>query len=206
MNSDNKKSENIEEHVSGVQRLAEALVQAKMKAVEHDDSVAELRELGRIRLEMLKQELEEVFAAVPNDDPYWDFAMSYGVEVRLWLDATAHIVMARDRRTYRLVRDTRAGRVVLCETPDLPIIEQAVTHYIADRIVERQKLIESDTLPLQFHKALQSHTEEQQANETATVNIERNIFWRNIMWFAVGAVVAGLLLIFLFYLKYAGAA
>lgn len=204
MNSDNKLSENNEEHASGVQRLAEALVQAKMKAVEHDDSVAEMRELGRIRLEMLKQELEEVFAAVPNDDPYWDFAMSYGVEARLWLDATAHIVMARDRRTYRLVRDMRAGRVVLCETPDLPIIEQAVTHYIADRIVERQKLIESDTLPLQFHKAIQSHTEKQQANETATVNKERNIFWRNIMWFAVGAVVAGLLLILLFYMKYAG--
>lgn len=54
MNSDNKLSENNEEHASGVQRLAEALVQAKMKAVEHDDSVAEMRELGRIRLEMLK--------------------------------------------------------------------------------------------------------------------------------------------------------
>ncbi len=204
MNSENRTSDNLEEHVSGVQRLAEALVQAKLKSVEHDDSVAELRETGRIRLELLKQELAEVFAAVPNDDPYWDFAMSYGMEARLWLDATAHIAMGRDRRSYRFIRDTRAGRVVLCETAHLPTIVQAATNYIADRIVERQKLIESDTLPLKVMHSEPSFAETADADESIVISPSNKILWRNIMWFCVGVVIALLVLMVLFYEKYAG--
>ncbi|WP_204315774.1 hypothetical protein, partial [Stenotrophomonas maltophilia] len=69
-------------------------------------------------IEILAQDLKPVFDEVPADDEQWDFAISTGLQPRLWIDATAHVMMGRDRRTYRFVRDTRLGRSVLAESPE----------------------------------------------------------------------------------------
>ena len=50
--------------------------------------------------------------------------------------------MGRDRRTYRFLRDTRLGRVVLAESTDMKAVADQVTRYIAERIVERQRMME----------------------------------------------------------------
>ena len=95
-----------------------------------------------MRLELLAQELEEVFREAGKDDPQFDFALSSGLQPRLWIDATAHVAMGRDRRVYRFVRDTRLGRVVLAESTDMqPVVDQ-VTRYVAERIIERKRMME----------------------------------------------------------------
>ena len=54
--------------------------------------------------------------------------------------------MARDKRTYRFLKDTRLGRVVLAESQDVEDVADSVTHYLAERIIEREKAMESDFL------------------------------------------------------------
>jgi hypothetical protein len=46
--------------------------------------------------------------------------------------------MGRDKRIYRFVQDTRHGRIVLAESHDVPVIVDAVTDYVARRMIERE--------------------------------------------------------------------
>ena len=107
-----------------------------------DDVVVELREATRTRLELLAAELAPVFAEVPDDVDLFDFTISSGLQPRLWIDAVSHVSMGRDRRTYRFLRDTRLGRVVLAEVTAIKPVADQVTRYVAERIVERQRLME----------------------------------------------------------------
>jgi hypothetical protein len=55
--------------------------------------------------------------------------------------------MGRDRRTYRFLKDTRIGRVVLGESTDMKTVAGQVTRYVAERVVERQRLMEGGAEP-----------------------------------------------------------
>jgi hypothetical protein len=129
-------------------KLSLAIRDVKNASADREDVVVEMREASRMRLELLAQELAEVFEAVPDDNPQFDFAISSGLQPRLWIDATAHVAMGRDKRVYRFVRDTRMGRVVLAESTDMKPVADQVTRYIAERIVERQRLLEGVGHPL----------------------------------------------------------
>ncbi len=119
-------------------RLVQAVREIKIATAERSDVVVEMKEADRARLEILAQELESVFAEVPRDDERFDFAISSGLQPRLWIDATAHVMMGKDRRQYRFVRDTRLGRVVLAESHQTGPVADSVTTYIAERIYERE--------------------------------------------------------------------
>lgn len=123
-------------------RLANAIRDVKNAVADREDVVVELREASRMRLELLAQELAPVFADVPTDIDIFDFAVSSGLQPRLWIDAVAHVGLGRDRRTYRFLKDTRIGRVVLAESTDIKPVADQVTRYIAERIVERQRLMD----------------------------------------------------------------
>lgn len=123
-------------------RLANAIRDVKNAVADREDVVVELREASRMRLDLLAQELAPVFADVPTDIDIFDFAVSSGLQPRLWIDAVAHVGLGRDRRTYRFLKDTRIGRVVLAESTDIKPVADQVTRYIAERIVERQRLMD----------------------------------------------------------------
>ncbi|MEM8540155.1 MAG: hypothetical protein AAGF25_04290 [Pseudomonadota bacterium] len=127
-------------------RLVEAVREIKIATAERSDVVVEMKEADRARLEILAQELESVFAEVPADDERFDFAISSGLQPRLWIDATAHVMMGKDRRQYRFVRDTRLGRVVLAESHQTGPIADSVTTYIAERIYERELALAGDDI------------------------------------------------------------
>ena len=46
--------------------------------------------------------------------------------------------MGRDKRIYRFVQDTRFGRIVIAESHDVAAIVDAVTDYVARRMIERE--------------------------------------------------------------------
>lgn len=117
-------------------------------AADRSDAAAELREMRRVRLELLADVLNPVFAQVPDDDPQFDFVLSAGLQPRLWIDATAHVTMARDGRTYRFLRDSRLGRAVILESAKLSEIADAVTQHIAERMVERQRMLDGPVTPM----------------------------------------------------------
>lgn len=131
----------------GAKRLADAIREVKNAAADRDDVVIDMREAQRMRLELIAAELAPVFAEVPADVDMFDFAISSGLQPRLWIDAVSHVAMGRDKRTYRFVRDTRMGRVVLAESHDMkPVVDQ-VTRYIAERLVERERQLEGGATP-----------------------------------------------------------
>ena len=127
-----------------VRRLSDVIREVKNHQADRDDVVVEMREAQRTRLELLAQELEPVFADIPEDAANFDLAISSGMQPRLWIDAVTHVTMGRDRRTYRFLRDTRLGRVVLAESSEIKPVADRVARYIAERLVERQRMIDGD--------------------------------------------------------------
>lgn len=124
---------------TGTRRLADAVRAAKIAAAHRTDVVVDIREADRARLEIFAEELQPIVDAVPAEDELFDFSLSGGPQPRFWIDGTAHVTMARDRRTYRFVRETRLGRVTLAESTESRAIVDRVTQYVAERIVERDK-------------------------------------------------------------------
>ena len=96
---------------------------------------------------LLYEALDPVFAEISDEVQLFDRGISYGDTPRLWLDAIAHVEMGRDKRTYRLLQDTRYGRRVLAEAGAIDEIVQAVTKYVARRLVERERTLAEDASP-----------------------------------------------------------
>lgn len=135
-------------------RLAEAIREVRNAVADRDDVVVDIRESQRTRLELLAEDLAPVFAEVPKDDDRFDFVLSSGLQPRLWIDAVSHVTMARDRRTYRFLRDTRLGRVVLIESSNMKEVADQVTRYIAERVIERRRVLEGDVTTLALNSEI----------------------------------------------------
>lgn len=122
-------------------RLRDALRQARIEAADRTGVVVDLRDAEVARLEILSEALDPLFSEIPDSVDLFDRGISRGDPPRLWVDVVAHIVMGRDKRTYRFVQDTRHGRIVLAESNDVQAIVEAVTDYVARRIVEREQAL-----------------------------------------------------------------
>ena len=119
-------------------RLRDALRQARIEAADRTGVVVDLRDAEVARLEILNEALDPLFAEVPEQVDLFDRGVSQGETPRLWIDVVAHVVMGRDKRIYRFVQDTRFGRIVLAESHDVRVIVDAVTGYVARRMIERE--------------------------------------------------------------------
>jgi hypothetical protein len=124
--------------------LKEAMHQARVEAAERVSVVVDLRDAEVARLELLNEALNPLFAEIPHEIDLFDRGVSRGETPRLWIDAVAHIAMGRDKRGYRFLHDSRFGRHVLAESHNIPDIVQAVTTYVARRLVERQRALDED--------------------------------------------------------------
>src|SRR5438105_8944450 len=122
-------------------RLRDALRQARIEAADRTGVVVDLRDAEVARLEILNEALDSLFEEIPDHIDIFDRGISQGDQPRLWIDVVAHVVMGRDKRTYRFVQDTRYGRIVLSESLEVPPTVEAVTDYVARRIVEREQAI-----------------------------------------------------------------
>jgi hypothetical protein len=131
--------------------LREALREARLEAAERTGVVVDLRDAEIARLELLHDELDPVFAEIPAHIELFDRGMSRGDTPRLWIDAVAHVEMGRDKRMYRFVQDSRFGRVVLAESNGSRDIAEAVTKYVARRMIDRERMLAGEELsPVRF--------------------------------------------------------
>jgi len=129
----------------GSPRLREAMRQARIELAERTGVIVDLRDAEIARLELLNEALEPLFAEIPAEVDLFDRGVIAGDPPRLWIDMIAHVVMGRDKRTYRFLQDTRYGRRVLAESSDVADVVAAVTKYVARRLVERERLLEGDS-------------------------------------------------------------
>ena len=119
-------------------RLRDALRQARIEAADRTGVVVDLRDAEVARLEILNEALDPLFAQIPEQVDLFDRGISQGDTPRLWIDVVAHVLMGRDKRIYRFVQDTRFGRIVIAESHDVAAIVDAVTDYVARRMIERE--------------------------------------------------------------------
>ena len=156
--------------------LTLAMHQARVEAAERTSVVVDLRDAELARLELLNEALIPLFAEIPSQVDLFDRGISRGETPRLWIDPVAHIAMGRDKRIYRFLQDSRIGRQVLAESHEIADIGQAVTAYVARRLVERQRALDHDSeYILRFGRV--------QAG-----GVRRPRFWRALALIALGFV------------------
>lgn len=191
-NSDNRgKAENV-------RNLTDAIRRVRTAEAERSDVVVELRDAERARLEMLADELKGVFADVPVENEQFLFTVAPGLPPRLWIDMTAFVAMGTDRRTYRFLKDSRLGRTIILETANMSDMADTVTHYVAERIIERERAIEGDWLIKRILREEGGRREEaKKAAEAVTVAAagvpaprfdKRNLGW------VIAALLGGILI------------
>jgi hypothetical protein len=161
-------------------RLRDALRQARIEAADRTGVVVDLRDAEVARLEILNDALEPLFAQVPEQVDLFDRGISQGDTPRLWIDVVAHVVMGRDKRIYRFVQDTRFGRIVIAESHDVAAIVDAVTDYVARRMIEREHALVATPAP----------------EPAAVEKPRRSGFWTFLLGFLVGAIALFALALF----------
>ena len=143
--SERAMEEKAEAGQSPAPRLKDAVRQARIELAERTAVVVDLRNAEIARLELLDEALGPVFADIPPEVELFDRGVVPGDPPRLWIDMIAHVVMGRDKRSYRLLQDTRYGRRVLAESGDIGEMAAAVTQYVARRLVERERVLAGDS-------------------------------------------------------------
>ena len=124
--------------------LRQALLLARDRMADRDDVVVEMKAAERGRLELLVEELRTLIDDVDPEDHRFEFGLSNGPRPRLWIDATTFVQMGADRRTYRLLKDRLHDRRLLAETAELNIMADAVSAYVADRVLDRKRAMEGE--------------------------------------------------------------
>lgn len=156
-----------------------AVREARIEAAERTAVIVDLHDAELARLEILNDALSGVFADVPAGVEIFDRGITRGDPPRLWIDMVAHVVMGRDKRIYRFVQDTRYGRRVLAESAVVEDIVRPVTHYVARRLIERERALSGDTTPVT-----------QEARVFAGARRRRR--WRGAGLFLLGVLAGGL--------------
>jgi hypothetical protein len=153
-------------------RLRDALRQARIEAADRTGVVVDLRDAEVARLEILNEALDPLFAQIPEQVDLFDRGISQGDTPRLWIDVVAHVLMGRDKRIYRFVQDTRFGRIVIAESHEVAVIVDAVTDYVARRMIEREHALVATPAP----------------EPVVVEKPRRSGFWTFVLGFVVGAL------------------
>ena len=127
--------------------LVHAVRRARTEAADQSQVIAELRGAEFARLEMLADAVTPVLAQVPDTIDLFDAGLVPGDRPRFFVDMLGFVEMARDRRTYSFVQDTRHGRITLAESDKIETMVEKITAYIARRLVEREMALASDMTP-----------------------------------------------------------
>jgi len=107
-----------------------AMNKIRSAQADRDDVVVQLKSSKLSRLELLYDDVKSV------------------LEPKLWVDMTSFVRVGDDSREYEFVKDTRMGRVILGKTDNRHKMGEIVTAYIAERLLDRERMIEGDWLSL----------------------------------------------------------
>jgi hypothetical protein len=165
-----RKTENLDAATAGEQspeRLKEALRKARIDQAERTGVVVDLHDAEVARLELLNEALDPLFQEIPAEVDLFDRGISRGETPRLWIDAIAHVAMGRDKRLYRFLQDTRYGRKVLAESVNVPEVVDAITKYVAQRMIERERALADSSQPVLRDPRLEAKLERRRRRRRA---------------------------------------
>jgi len=120
--------------------LREAIRQARLEEAERLDLSADQRDGEIARLELLKAELEAVFAELPAQDDRFNLALVPSRPARLWIDLFTYAAIDDGSGAYLFVRNSENGRRTLFSSTNVADIADRITRYMAQEIVRRERL------------------------------------------------------------------
>jgi hypothetical protein len=124
--------------------LPAAMRAARADDAERSEAIVDLRTIALTRLAVLRDALVPVLAQVPEEIDIFDVGIMPGDPPRLFIDMIAFVEMGRDRRGFRFFQDRRHGRILLAESETLDGMVDAITAYIARRLIERERALASE--------------------------------------------------------------
>lgn len=142
----------------GARSLKEALRDAREQYADRNDTVFDSRAADLAQLEALAEEIEPLVKEIDPADDRFEFMLGRGERPRFWIDMITFVAMGQDRETFRLLKDTRMGRLVLSETTSLQTMGDEIASYVAERVIERERMIEGD-----WHNTKRAALQESQA-------------------------------------------
>jgi hypothetical protein len=122
------------------QSLRDAIRKARLDEAERLDAFADRRDGEIARLELLKSELEPVFAELPPHDDRFNLALVPSRPARLWIDLFTYAAIDDGSGAYLFVRNSEDGRRTLYSSGNVADIADRITRYIAHEVVRRERL------------------------------------------------------------------
>ncbi len=119
--------------------LREAVRKARLEEAERLHISADNRDGEIARLELLKAELETVFAELPANDDRFNLVLVPSRPARLWIDLFTYATVD-DSGAYLFVRNSESGRRTLYSSSNIPEIADRITRYMAHEIVHRERM------------------------------------------------------------------
>jgi hypothetical protein len=136
----------MEDGVKSLQRpaasrsLREAIRKARLEEAERLDLSADHRDGEIARLELLKAELEAVFAELPPHDDRFNLVLVPSRPARLWVDLFTYAAIDDSSGAYVFVRNGENGRRTLFSSGNVVDVADRITRYMAHEIVRRERL------------------------------------------------------------------
>lgn len=119
--------------------LREAIRKARLEEAERLHISADSRDGEIARLELLKSELETVFAELPPHDDRFNLVLVPSRPARLWIDLFTYATVD-DAGVYLFVRNSESGRRTLYSSTNIAEIADRITRYMAHEIVHRERM------------------------------------------------------------------
>ena len=131
--------------------LREAIRKARLEEAELLDATADTRDGEIARLELLKAELETVFAEIPRNDDRFNLVLAPSRPARLWIDLFTYAAIDDSSGAYLFVRNSENGRRTLFSANTVAEMADRITTYTAQEIVRRERMEQAllETAPRQ---------------------------------------------------------
>ena len=120
--------------------LREAIRKARLEEAERLDLSADHRDGEIARLDLLKAELEAVFAEIPDHDDRFNLVLVPSRPARLWIDLFTYAAIDDGSGAYLFVRNSESGRRTLFSSANVGEMADRITRYMAHEIVRRERL------------------------------------------------------------------
>jgi hypothetical protein len=119
--------------------LRGAIREARLEEAGRLDQTADGRDGEIARLELLKVELEAVFAEVPANDDRFQLVLVPSRPARLWIDLFTYAGIEDTSGAYIFIRNSENGRRTLFSSTSVGDMADRITSYMAREIVRRER-------------------------------------------------------------------
>jgi len=119
--------------------LREAIRKARLEEAGRLDATADGRDSEMARLELLKFELETVFADLPAHDDRFCLTLVPSRPARLWIDVFTYAAIDEGSGAYLFIRNSESGRRTLFSSASVGDMADRITSHLAREIVRRER-------------------------------------------------------------------